>query len=122
MLTYRTQGGATLRRPGRSEPEPVMTDASRQTTEITLLGRSYVIACPPEEQEKLERTARYLDRAMEGIHAQGKVLGAEKIAIMAALNITHELLETLDAQRDGEQNLSELSARLEQALSDTPSR
>ncbi|PXX96616.1 cell division protein ZapA [Halomonas sp. LBP4] len=99
-----------------------MTDASRPTTEITLLGRSYVIACPPDEQAKLERAARYLDRAMDGIHARGKVLGAEKIAIMAALNITNELLETLDAQREGEQNLNQLSARLDQALADTPRR
>ncbi len=99
-----------------------MTDATRQTTDITLLGRSYVIACPPDEQEKLERAARYLDRAMSGIHAQNNLLGTERIAIMAALNIAHELLETLDAQRASDQNLDALSARLEQALADTPPR
>ncbi|WP_373183439.1 cell division protein ZapA [Halomonas campaniensis] len=99
-----------------------MTDATRPTTDITLLGRSYVIACPPDEQEKLERAARYLDRAMSGIHAQNNLLGTERIAIMAALNIAHELLETLDTQRAGEQSLDALSARLEQALADTPHR
>ncbi|WP_372609567.1 cell division protein ZapA [Halomonas sp.] len=99
-----------------------MTDAPRQTKEITLLGGSYVVACPPQEEAKLERAARYLDRAMHGIHAQGKVLGAEKIAIMAALNITHELLEALDTQRDGEETLSQLSTRLEKALIDMPGR
>ncbi|MFW6346259.1 MAG: cell division protein ZapA [Halomonas sp.] len=99
-----------------------MTDATRPTTDITLLGRSYVIACPPDEQEKLERAARYLDRAMSGIHAQNNLLGTERIAIMAALNITHELLETLDAQRAGEQNLDALTTRLEQALADTSRR
>ncbi|MBB3329782.1 cell division protein ZapA [Halomonas campaniensis] len=99
-----------------------MTDATRPTTDITLLGRSYVIACPPDEQEKLERAARYLDRAMSGIHAQNNLLGTERIAIMAALNIAHELLETLDTQRAGEQSLDALSARLEQALADTPRR
>ncbi|XKE45577.1 cell division protein ZapA [Halomonas organivorans] len=99
-----------------------MTDAARPTTEITLLERQYVIACPPEEQDKLERAARYLDRAMEGIHAQGKVVDREKIAIMAALNITHELLEALDERRAGEQSLSELSARLERALGDATGR
>lgn len=99
-----------------------MTDASRPTTDITLLGRSYVIACAPEEQAKLERAARYLDRAMSGIQAQGKLLGTERIAIMAALNITHELLEALDAQRASERSLDELSARLERALDDTPPR
>ncbi|WIX32895.1 cell division protein ZapA [Salinicola sp. JS01] len=101
-----------------------MSDTSRPTTEVTLLGKPYVIACPPEEQEQLKRAARYLDRAMHGIHSRGKVLGAEKIAIMAALNITHELLSALDANRAGEQSLSELGERLERALSgignDTP--
>jgi len=93
-----------------------MSDTSRPTTEVTLLGKPYVIACPPEEQDQLKRSARYLDRAMHGIHARGKVLGAEKIAIMAALNITHELLTALDANRAGEQTLNELGERLERAL------
>ncbi|GHB14489.1 cell division protein ZapA [Salinicola rhizosphaerae] len=93
-----------------------MSDTSRPTTEVTLLGKSYVIACPPEEQDQLKRSARYLDRAMHGIHARGKVLGSEKIAIMAALNITHELLAALDTHRSGEQALGELNDRLERAL------
>ncbi|WP_110669562.1 cell division protein ZapA [Salinicola halophilus] len=95
-----------------------MSDTSRPTTEVTLLGKPYVIACPPEEQEQLKRSARYLDRAMHGIHSRGKVLGAEKIAIMAALNITHELLGALDANRAGEQSLNDLGERLERALAD----
>jgi cell division protein ZapA len=99
-----------------------MTDASRPTTDITLLGRTYVIACPPDEQDKLERAARYLERAMSGIHAQNNLLGTERVAIMAALNIAHELLETLDAQRERERSLDELSARLERALADAPQR
>lgn len=99
-----------------------MTDDTRPTTEITLLGRSYVIACPPEEREQLNRAARYLDRAMHGIHARGKVLGAEKIAIMAALNITHELLQVLADRKDSEASLARLNERLERALSGTPTR
>jgi len=99
-----------------------MTDASRPTTDITLLGRSYIIACPPDEQDKLERAARYLDRAMSGIHAQNNLLGTERIAIMAALNIAHELLEALDTQRASERQLDTLSARLERALADAPQR
>ncbi|MDN3522895.1 cell division protein ZapA [Halomonas ramblicola] len=99
-----------------------MSDATRPTTDITLLGRSYVIACEPDEQDKLERAARYLDRAMSGIHAQNNLLGTERIAIMAALNITHELLEALEARRDGERSLDELSERLERALTDVPHR
>jgi len=97
-----------------------MSDATRPTAEITLLGRSYVIACAPGEEPKLERAARYLDRAMTGIHAQNNLLGSERIAVMAALNITHELLETLEQQRDSERSLDALSERLERALADAP--
>lgn len=92
-----------------------MPDA-RPTTEITLLGRSYTIACSPREQEDLERAARYLDRAMQGIHSRGTALSPDKIAIMAALNITHELLQTRAERRDDEAHLSRLSERLGQAL------
>lgn len=93
-----------------------MSNAKRPTKDITLLGRHYMIACDPGEEAQLERAARYLDRAMHGIHAQSSVLGSERIAIMAALNITHELLETLDKHRDYEADITRLSECLEQAL------
>lgn len=99
-----------------------MSDASRPTAEINLLGRHYTIACEPGEEHKLDRAARYLDRAMHGIHAQNSLLGNERIAIMAALNITHELLETLEERRDGERTLDRLSERLAQALEDVDRR
>lgn len=99
-----------------------MTDPQRPTAEITLLDRQYVITCPPDKQDKLDRAARHLDRAMQNIHAQRKVVDRERIAIMAALNITHELLEALDDQRDGEQSLTKLNQRLERVLAETPSR
>ncbi|MDN3525042.1 cell division protein ZapA [Halomonas sabkhae] len=99
-----------------------MSDSSRPTIDITLLERQYTIACPPEEEDKLERAARYLDRAMQGIHAQGKVMDRERVAIMAALNIANELLETQDHQRAGEQSLSELGERLDKALNHAPGK
>lgn len=95
-----------------------MSDAKRPTTDITLLGRHYTIACDPGEEQKLERVARYLDRAMQGIHSQNKASGTERVAIMAALNITNELLDTKDAQRRHEADISRMSERLETALKD----
>lgn len=91
-------------------------DATRPTAQVTLLGRHYVFACNPGEERKLERAARYLDRAMQGIHSQNNLLGSERVALMAALNITHELLEVLDTRRSEEQQLDRLSERLEQAM------
>ncbi|MGQ7246272.1 cell division protein ZapA [Halomonas sp. V046] len=99
-----------------------MTESTRHTTDITLLERSYTIACPPDQQAHLERAARYLDRALQGIHAQGKVVDREKVAIMAALNLANELLELRDEKRASDDSISALNDRLSQALADAPAR
>ncbi|HEX5611686.1 MAG TPA: cell division protein ZapA [Burkholderiales bacterium] len=65
-----------------------------QTIDITVLGRSYKVACEEGEREALLRTAAYLDAKMNEIRNAGKVSGTERIAVMAALNIAHELLTT----------------------------
>ncbi len=63
-----------------------------KTVEITILGREYRVACTDEERESLLTAAAYLDRRMREIRDAAKVTGNEKIAVMAALNIAHELL------------------------------
>ena len=65
-----------------------------QTIDITVLGRTYKVACEEGEREALMRTAAYLDAKMNEIRNAGKVSGTERIAVMAALNIAHELLTT----------------------------
>ena len=50
------------------------------------------IACSEEEKADLLKAVEYLDGKMREIRDAGKVIGVERIAIMAALNITHELL------------------------------
>ncbi|WP_444678862.1 cell division protein ZapA [Halomonas sp. E19] len=92
-------------------------NTARPTAEVTLLGRQYLFACSPGQERKLDRAARYLDRAMQGIHSQNSLLGTERVALMAALNIAHELLEVLEERRSQEQDLSRLSEKLERALS-----
>ena len=62
--------------------------------QITLMGRQYRVACAPDEQEGLLKAVDYLDRKMQEVRDNGKVIGHERIAIMAALNITHEFLTT----------------------------
>ncbi|ALM50881.1 cell division protein ZapA [Halomonas huangheensis] len=99
-----------------------MTDSSRHKTEISLLERTYTFACSAEEKDKLERAGRYLDRALQGIHSQGKIIDREKVTIMAALNLANELLELRDEKLAGEQSVNELSERLEKALVDAPQR
>lgn len=60
---------------------------------VTILGKEFMIACPPHERESLIAAANYLDRKMREIQASGKVLGTERTAIIAALNIANELVE-----------------------------
>jgi len=64
----------------------------QKTVEVSLLGRSYRVACEDGEREALMQAVAYLDGKMNEIRKGGKVMGAERIAVMAALNVAHELL------------------------------
>ncbi len=66
--------------------------AGPRSLEITILGRSYKVACSREEESALVAAADYLDEKMREIRDSGKVIGAERIAIMAGLNLAHDLL------------------------------
>ncbi|MDA8107439.1 MAG: cell division protein ZapA [Betaproteobacteria bacterium] len=70
-----------------------MSDAPK-TIDVTLLGRSYRVACEEGEREPLMQAVAYLDGKLNEIRQSGKVSGSERIAVMAALNIAHELLST----------------------------
>ena len=70
-----------------------MADGAK-TIEISILGRSYRIACEDGEREALLEAVSYLDGKMGEIKTAGKVSGTDRIAVMAALNIAHELLST----------------------------
>jgi cell division protein ZapA len=62
--------------------------------EVNIMGREFTIACPPEEREGLLSAVSYLDKKMCDIRDAGKLIGVERIAMMAALNLAHELLTT----------------------------
>jgi cell division protein ZapA len=62
------------------------------TLDVSLLGREYRVVCRESEREELLQAVQFLDRRMREIRDAGKVAGSERIAVMAALNIAHELL------------------------------
>lgn len=62
--------------------------------DVTIMGREFRVACPEDEQQALLESVDYLDKKMREIRDAGKVIGVERIAIMAALNIAHEFLST----------------------------
>ena len=65
---------------------------NKNTLDVTILDRELRIACPEEERQGLQDAVAYLNRKMTEIRDAGKTTNVERIAIMAALNITHELL------------------------------
>ena len=67
---------------------------SPKTIEVSILGRAYRVACEDNEREALMRAVAYLDAKMAEIKKVAKAGGTERIAVMAALNIAHELLTT----------------------------
>ncbi len=89
--------------------------------QISIMGREFRVACEPDEQKALQEAVDYLNRKMQEIKEQGKINGLDRIAIMAALNISHEFL----TMRLGNFDVSEFKRRmagiettLDQALAD----
>ncbi len=65
-----------------------------KTLDVTILDREFRIACQEDERAELLEAVAYLDKKMREIRDLGKIVTVERIAIMAALNIAHELLTT----------------------------
>ena len=83
-------------------------NAEPKGLQINVMGREFRVACPEDEQKGLLEAVDYLNRKMTEIRDHGKIIGIERIAIMAALNIAHELLTT----RVGGFDLAELKRRM----------
>ena len=84
-------------------------NAEPKGLQINVMGREFRVACPENEQKGLLEAVAYLNKKMGEIRDNGKVIGLERIAIMAALNIAHELLAT----KVGGFDIAELKRRME---------
>jgi cell division protein ZapA len=68
---------------------------------IQILDKDYTVACPPEEREGLLESAELLNERMREVRDSGKVMGAERMAVMTALNVIHEFTrERLASERE----------------------
>lgn len=87
---------------------------------IDILGRQFKIKCPPDKAAELQKAAAYLDDMISEVRSGG-INSPDRIAIMVALNLAHELLllrEQKDQQlRNMGERLHKLQQRMEQALS-----
>lgn len=75
-------------------PRAASPDADNLSVTVRIMGREYTVVCPQEEHEALVASADFLNDRMMAIRKRGKALGAERIAVMAALNLARELLES----------------------------
>ncbi len=87
---------------------------------VLIAGKEYQIACPPEEQNGLIQASQHLDKQLRKIRENGKVIGLERIAIMAALNLSHELLQSQSeadsSQTGSDEHLIRSHQKLDSAL------
>jgi len=90
------------------------------TLDIKLLGKDYRVACPPEERESLQSAVTLLDERMGEMAAKSKSTG-ERLAVMTALNLAHELLSQKNPgagvdRYELKRRISAMEARLDEAL------
>ncbi len=96
---------------------------SKQTVpvEVQVLDKTYKVACPEDERDELLKSAEYLDERMREVRTAGRVVGSERIAVITALNVTHEMLrlQTGGTADDPERisRLREITERIDIALS-----
>ena len=91
------------------------------TVTVKVLEEEYQVACPQEQEAELVTSAKYLDKQMRGIRDTGKVIGLERIAVMAALNISYELLQASDhggaaTESPAADSVGRLSRKVDDAL------
>jgi cell division protein ZapA len=79
---------------------------------ISLLGREFRVACPEGEETKILAAADYLNRKLKEVRDTGKVVGNERIAIMAALNIAHEAMSKNPNAANGSLDTTSIRRRI----------
>jgi len=89
---------------------------------IKILDKEYLVSCPENEQDLLLASAKHLNDKMATIRAGGKVVGVDRIAVMAGLNIAHEAIESGvvggNRAKSSGARLSKLNERIEAALAE----
>ncbi|MBK6960383.1 MAG: cell division protein ZapA [Gammaproteobacteria bacterium] len=96
-----------------------MADASVSTVSIRVLDKDYQVHCPPEQQDALLSASHGLDLRMREIRRSGNVIGLERIAVMAALNLSYELMQAqhnAGSSAAASTDLDRIDAKLTQAI------
>ncbi len=93
--------------------------SNAKSIDVSIMGREFTVACTDEERAGLLEAVSYLDRKMHDIRDTGKVVGIDRIAIMAALNLSHELLHTKTGDvdiGDYKRRISAMQSQIDEAV------
>ena len=97
-----------------------MTHQDQARVSVRIMEKEFVVACPYEERSALLDAAEFLNARMREIRDTGKVVGLDRIAVMAALNLAHEILKGKDRESKVDngvgQRVRALRERVEGAL------
>lgn len=96
-----------------------MPNQASASLDVAIMGREFRVSCPESERESLLQAVSFLDKRMREIRDGGKVIGIERIAIMAALNIAHDYLNDrggVPDTRDIRNKLTQLGKLVDDAL------
>lgn len=87
---------------------------------VNILDKDYLISCPPQERDGLLRAASFLSDRMRDVRDNGRLAGLDRIAVMAALHIAHELVQIKDRgnqpESDAYEHVRRLSEKIEAAV------
>ena len=101
-----------------SDDKRILRDMSSKAIDITLMGRTYSIACPVGQEAALRQVSQHLEAQLSTLKAKTNSLSREEIAIMAALNIGYELLEEQQKSQDYNQQIDEKIGLLQSTIED----
>ncbi|MEE9332226.1 MAG: cell division protein ZapA [Methylophilaceae bacterium] len=92
-----------------------------ESVDVEILGREFTISCTEDERQGLLDAVNYLDKKMRDIRDAGKVVGLERIAIMAALNLSHEVLNTKTGDidiGDYKRRINAMQSQIDEVIAD----
>ena len=94
-----------------------MTTESNTLT-VSIVGKDYQVACPAGEEQSLREAAHYLHTLMESIRSSGRVVGLDRVAVMAALNVCNELLQSKSKHAEAQDLVIERVQKLSDRVAD----
>jgi cell division protein ZapA len=84
---------------------------------VNILGKEYQVACPEEQKPALIASAKMVHDNMEKIRSTGKVVGLDRIAVMAALNLAHDLFELQNSGDNQHDDVNDKILQLKERVS-----